>query len=54
MPEMTHAGQHDGEAARVRSGDDLLVAHGTARVDDGGYTGIGGNQQRVRERKERV
>ena len=42
MPEVAHAGHDHGDAGGVGGGDHLVVAHGTARLDDG--RGAGGNQ----------
>ena len=35
MPEVSAAGHHHGQPRGVRGGDDLLVAHGAAGLDDG-------------------
>ena len=54
MPEVAHAGEDHGEALVVGSGDHFLVAHRSARLDDGGGAGLGGRQQPIGERKEGV
>src|SRR5690606_4359340 len=54
MPEMAHAGEHHRDAALVGGGDDLVVAHRAARLDDGRRADVGDDVEAVAERKERV
>jgi len=42
MPEMPHARKDHGDAMLVGGGDNFLVAHGAARLDDGGSAGLDG------------
>jgi hypothetical protein len=54
MPEVPHARKHHGEAMFVGRGDDFLVAHRTARLDDGGRARLDRRQQAVGEGEEGV
>jgi hypothetical protein len=40
MTKVPHAGQHHGDAALIRSGDYLVVAHATAWLNHAGRTCI--------------
>ena len=51
---MAHAGEHHGDAVLVGGGDDLVVAHRAARLDDGGGAGLDGREQAVGEGEEGV
>src|SRR5437773_5519909 len=42
VPEMPNACQHHRDAALVRGGDDLVVAHAAAGLDDAGGAGVAG------------
>ncbi len=54
MPEMAHIGKRHGEARLVGGFDHVFVFDGSARLDDGGYTRLGGGQQPVGEGEERI
>src|ERR1700732_1941893 len=42
VQEMAHAVEDHGEAEAVGGGDDIVVAHGAARLNDRGGAGFGG------------
>src|SRR5688500_3222112 len=54
MPEVAYAGKQHGDAARVGGGDDLVVAHAAAGLDDGRGAGIGERVEAVAKREEGV
>ena len=54
MPEMARAGEDHRDVARVGGGDDFGVAQRTAGLNRGGRTGLGGGDQAVGKREERV
>jgi len=54
MPEMALAGKDHRQPGRVRRGDDLVIALGTARLDDGRRAGLGGGLYAVGEGKEGI
>ena len=54
VPEVTHASQHHHNAALVRGGDHLIIAHAAARLDDAGRTRINHNIQAIAKRKEGI
>src|SRR6185369_13365871 len=54
VAEVTVAGEHHGQAMLVGGGDDFLVAHRTARLDDGLGTGFSHHVDAVAEREEGV
>ena len=51
---MAHAGEHHRDAALVRGGDHLVVAHAAARLDHGDRAVVGDDVEAVAKRKERV
>src|SRR5207245_9001622 len=54
VPEVTHAGEPHGGAARIGGLDDLLVARAAARLDDRRGTRLERLLESVREREEGV
>ena len=54
MTEVAHAGHDHGDAMLVGGGDDLVVAHGASRLNDGGGAGFHGGEKPVGEGKEGV
>src|SRR6476620_3414413 len=54
MPEVTDTGEYHRDAALVRRGDHLLVAHAAAGLDDGNRTVVSDDVEAITERKERV
>ena len=54
VPEVAHAGEQHREAVLVGRGDDLLVAHRAARLDDRDRARLGEHVDAVAEREERV
>ena len=54
MQEMTPSGEDHRKPLAVRGFDDLVVAHGAAGLDDGGYAGFGQRLHAVGEGEEGV
>src|SRR5450432_2675797 len=54
MTEVSNTGEDHGDAALVRRGDHLGVAHAAARLDDGDRTVLGDHVESVPKWKERV
>jgi hypothetical protein len=54
MPEVPHARQDHCQALVVSGLDDLRVAHGAARLNDGGGSGFGSREQTVGEWEEGI
>ena len=54
MAEVPHPREQHREIGLIGSGDDLLVADGTARLNDGGCSSFDGRQQTVGKGKKRV
>ena len=54
VPEVTMPGHDHGEACLVGSLDDLVIAHGSARLDDGRRASFRCGEQPVREGEEGV
>src|SRR6185437_287485 len=54
VPEVPHAGEHHRDAALVRRGDHLVVAHAAAGLDHGGGAVVGDDVEAIAERKERI
>jgi hypothetical protein len=54
MPEVPHPGEHHRDAALVGGGDDLVVAHRAAGLDDAGGAFVDDHVQAVAEREEGV
>jgi len=54
VPEMPLPREHHGEAVFIGRGNDLCIAHGAARLDDGRCACGGERIQAVAEREERI
>ena len=54
VPEVPDAGEDHRDAALVRGGDDLVVAHAAARLDHRGGAVVGDDVEAVAEREERI
>src|SRR5207244_5483276 len=54
VPEVALAREDHGEAVLVGRGDDLIVAQGPARLDDGPHAGSGGGVEPVAEGEESI
>ena len=54
MSEMAHAGHDHGKASFIGSGDDFIITHGAAWLNNRRGTRIGRSQQSIRKREERV
>ena len=54
MPEVAVTGEAHGHAAFIGGGDDIGIALAASWLDGGGGAGVGGGQQAVGEREERV
>src|SRR5690606_8394791 len=54
VPEVAHAGKYHGHAVFIGGGNDLVVAHGTARLDHRRDAGSYGGIDAVAEREECV
>src|SRR5687768_11886166 len=54
MPEVPYPGEHHRDAALVRCGDHLIVAHAAAGLDDAGGAGLDHHVEPVAEREEGV
>ena len=54
VPEVAHPGKDHGEAMFVGCGNHLVVTDGTTWLDDRGGPRLGGGQQTVCEREERI
>src|SRR5947199_10777374 len=53
MAEVAHSGQHHRDAALVRGGDDFIVAHAAAGLDDAGGAGVADHIEPIAKREER-
>lgn len=54
MAEMTHTGEHHGNIVLIGSGNDFLVAHGTAGLYDGGDACFIRSIDAIAEREEGI
>ena len=54
MPEMTHPGKDHGQTPSISSGDDVIITHGTAGLNDCRGTGFRSRQKAVSKRKKRI
>src|SRR5207248_11650877 len=54
VPKMTDAGENHCHLAFIGSCDHLFVAHGSARLNGAGRTGISGGDKAVRKWEKRV
>ena len=54
MPEMPDTGEYHCDVVFVGRGDDLVIPHRAAWLNNGRYSGLGSGVYAVTERKKRV